>query len=168
MAKALLKSPSKKTSQWLMPSTLGAFYLVASEEGLEGLFWTRQSAPMAPTLKGRSLHLQILSQAVQELDEYLLGRRHSFSVLFNLKGTPFQKKVWKQLRKIPFGKTMSYKEVAFEIKNEKAVRAVGTAIGMNPLCILIPCHRVIASDGTLGGYSGGLSKKKKLLKLEGL
>ena len=83
-------------------------------------------------------------------------------------GTDFQKQVWNQLCKIPYGNTVAYKEIAEKIKNKKAVRAVGTANGKNPICIMIPCHRVISADGSLGGYSWGLSIKTKLLALEGL
>ena len=83
-------------------------------------------------------------------------------------GTAFQKKVWQELYKIPFGKTAAYKDIAKGIKNAKAVRAVGSANGKNPICVIIPCHRVIAADGSIGGYSGGSDIKKKLLKLEGV
>ncbi len=81
-------------------------------------------------------------------------------------GTEFQKKVWNELAKIPFGKTFSYGEIAGKIRNQKAVRAVGTANGRNPLAIIVPCHRVIAADGGLGGFAGGLEIKRKLLELE--
>lgn len=84
----------------------------------------------------------------------------------DLIGSDFQKRVWGRLSKIPYGVTKSYKDIAKEIKNEKASRAVGTANGKNPICIIIPCHRVIAANGALGGYSGGLHIKKKLLALE--
>ena len=84
----------------------------------------------------------------------------------DLEGTTFQKKVWAQLSKIPYGQTCSYKDIAKGIQNEKAVRAVGSANGKNPACIIVPCHRVIAHNGSLGGYSGGLKMKKTLLEIE--
>ena len=104
--------------------------------------------------------------AKRELKEYFSGKRKKFSVPLNAQGTAFQKSVWNQLSKIPYGKTVSYRDIAIKIKNKKAVRAVGTANGKNPFCIIIPCHRVIAADGSLGGYSGGIQFKKKLLALE--
>jgi len=107
-----------------------------------------------------------LKECVQQLNEYFAGDRKEFSIKLQLEGTNFQKKVWNQLMKIPYGKTASYKEVAAAIKNEKAVRAVGSANGRNNIAIIIPCHRVIAHDGTLGGYGGGLWKKEWLLDHE--
>ncbi len=89
-----------------------------------------------------------------------------FSVPLDMEGTAFQRKVWTRLRKIPYGQTCSYKDIAKGVNHERAFRAVGTANGENPLCIIVPCHRVISSDGTLGGYSAGLSIKKRLLDLE--
>lgn len=154
------------TSQQLkIQSPVGDLYLVASEEGLEGVLWSNPKLPvMAPT--DTSAVAAILHQAQRELQEYFAGRRRKFEVPLAPEGTPFQRKVWSQLQKIPYGKTISYAELAKKIKNDKAVRAVGTANGKNPLCIVIPCHRVIASDGSLGGYSGGLSIKEYLLNLE--
>lgn len=99
----------------------------------------------------------------------LFGKNAKASGLkIRLVGTPFQQQVWKALIKIPGGKTISYAAIARQIKNPKAVRAVGGAVGANPVPILIPCHRVIASNGTIGGYSGGLAIKKKLLKAENI
>ena len=92
----------------------------------------------------------------------------SFTVPLAPQGTEFQMKVWSELRKIPFGKTISYRELARKVQNEKACRAVGTANGKNPLSIVVPCHRVIAADGSLGGYSGGLEMKRALLSLESM
>jgi methylated-DNA-[protein]-cysteine S-methyltransferase len=109
---------------------------------------------------------KILNETKTQLEEYLQGKRSAFSIPLDMQGTPFQMEVWKQLIKIPYGETLSYSELARQIKRDQAVRAVGTANGKNPLCIIIPCHRVIAANGTLGGYSGGLELKKKLLTLE--
>jgi methylated-DNA-[protein]-cysteine S-methyltransferase len=149
-----------------MNSKIGPLYLVASEKGLQGVFWKKQSAAMAKSLKGTSAEIKILMQAVKELQEYFNGVRTKFELPLDFSGTEFQEQVWNQLRKIPYGKTYSYKDIAGQIKNSKAFRAVGTANGRNPLSIVIPCHRVIASNGTLGGYAGGLNIKTRLLNLE--
>ena len=102
----------------------------------------------------------------KQLDDYFSGDRLSFSIPLHLEGTPFQKSVWSALMEIPFGKTISYKELARKIGNENSVRAVGNANGKNKLPILIPCHRVIQSDGKMGGYSGELWRKEYLLNHE--
>jgi len=104
----------------------------------------------------------------KELTEYFNKKRKRFSFAFELKGTEFQKKIWKYLLNIPYGKTLSYKEVAKAIGNEKGVRAVANAIGANKLVVFIPCHRVIGSDGSLTGFTGGIDKKEYLLSLEGI
>ncbi|MDX1921809.1 MAG: methylated-DNA--[protein]-cysteine S-methyltransferase [Alphaproteobacteria bacterium] len=108
----------------------------------------------------------VLNKTKQQLEKYFKGKLTSFDVPLEVKGTPFQKKVWKALSKIPYGKTASYKDIAMMVGNPKACRAVGTANGKNPLCVLVPCHRVISNDGSIGGYTGGLSKKRYLLSLE--
>lgn len=102
-----------------------------------------------------------------QLEEYLKGERKKFSIPLDIKGTEFQKKVWNELSRISFGKTVSYKEIAKNIGNSKAMRAVGKVTGQNPVCILIPCHRVINANGKPGGYSGGVKLKEKFLELEG-
>lgn len=154
-------------AQWLMKSKIGPLYLVASEKGLQGILWKKQAAPMAASLKGKTAEIKILLQTVTELAEYFKGKRQKFTVHLEVIGTPFQKKVWHALRLIPYGKTFSYKDVAGRIRHEKAMRAVGTANGNNPHPIIVPCHRVIAHDGTLGGYAGGLKIKSRLLAIEG-
>ncbi len=155
-----------KPLQWKMETQIRPIYLVASGTGLRGIFWQKQSIPLAKSLTGSSLQMKILGQAVCELEEYFSGQRKNFDLPLELTGTPFQKKVWAQLCKIPYGKTCAYKDIASRIKNAKAMRAVGTANGKNPFCIVIPCHRVIAADGSLGGYTGGLALKGQLLALE--
>lgn len=101
-----------------------------------------------------------------EIMEYLNGKRKSFDIKYQINGTEFQKKVWKELTNIPYGETRSYKEIAIAIGNPKASRAVGMANNKNPISIVVPCHRVIGSDGKLVGYAGGLDIKKALLDLE--
>jgi methylated-DNA-[protein]-cysteine S-methyltransferase len=153
--------------QYRFISSIGPLYLVASETGLQGIYWGKQNIPFTKKLGGTGKASIILGRAVAELEEYLAGKRKSFRIPLDFStGTPFQKKVWNQLRKIPHGKTVSYLDIAREIKHAKSSRAVGTANAKNPLCIIVPCHRVIASDGSLGGYSGGLKLKSKLLALE--
>jgi len=107
-----------------------------------------------------------LEKCIEQLDEYFRGKRKEFSVDLLLRGTDFQKKVWNELKKILFGKTVSYKDIAISIGDKKAARAVGGAIGKNKIGIIIPCHRVIGSDGRLTGYGGGIWRKKWLLKHE--
>jgi len=105
-------------------------------------------------------------EVVQQLQSYFAGQRKNFDLALILEGTDFQKRVWTALRKIPYGETISYKELAEMIGSPKAVRAVGAANGANPIPIIIPCHRVIGRDGSLTGFGGGLPLKKQLLELE--
>lgn len=107
-----------------------------------------------------------LEQAVIQLQEYFEGKRTHFDLKLNPKGTDFQQSVWQELLNIPFGKTLSYMELSKKIGDVKAIRAVAAANGKNPLWIVIPCHRVIGTDGSLTGYAGGLWRKKWLLELE--
>jgi len=102
-----------------------------------------------------------------QLKEYFAGTRKEFDVPLDIEGTDFQKRVWEELRKIPYGKTISYKSLSEKLGSVKAIRAVGKANGQNPVAIIIPCHRVIGADGSLVGYAGGKAIKEKLLHLEG-
>ena len=108
----------------------------------------------------------ILKDAVSQLNDYFEGKRNDFDFKLNPKGTDFQQKVWKGLLEIPFGKTMSYMDLSKKLGDVKAIRAVAVANGKNPLWIVVPCHRVIGSDGSLTGYAGGLWRKKWLLEHE--
>lgn len=108
----------------------------------------------------------LLKEAIKQVNEYLDGKRSSFDLPLELKGTEFQNKVWNALKEIPCGETKSYGEIARRIGNEKASRAVGMANNKNPIPIIIPCHRVIGSNGKLVGYAGGLDIKEKLLNME--
>lgn len=101
-----------------------------------------------------------------QLKEYLSGKRKNFDIEIEMIGTEFQKKVWKELLNIPYGETRSYKDIAIAIGNGKACRAVGNANNKNPIAIIVPCHRVIGSNGSMTGYAGGLDIKEKLLKIE--
>lgn len=108
----------------------------------------------------------VLQEAVSQLNDYFEGKRTNFDLVLNPKGTDFQRKVWKGLLEIPFGKTMSYLELSKNLGDVKAIRAVASANGKNPLWIVVPCHRVIGTDGSLTGYAGGLWRKKWLLEHE--
>ncbi|MGB8952624.1 MAG: methylated-DNA--[protein]-cysteine S-methyltransferase [Candidatus Aminicenantales bacterium] len=108
----------------------------------------------------------VLKECIRQLDEYFKGKRKKFTVKLLLEGTDFQKKVWKELMKIPYGRTASYGEIARAVGRPKAARAVGGANHVNPIGIIVPCHRVIGSDGSLVGYGSGLGKKEWLLKHE--
>lgn len=108
----------------------------------------------------------VLQEAITQLQEYFEGKRIDFSFEINAEGTPFQQKVWLELLKIPFGKTISYLKLSQNMGDAKAVRAVAAANGKNPLWIVVPCHRVIGTDGALTGYAGGLWRKKWLLEHE--
>jgi len=154
------------TLQWILKTDVGPLYLVASEKGLRAIVWKKRPDPIAKSLDSDDPQVQILATAVRQLQEYFAGTRTAFDLPLDVDGTEFQRKVWGQLSRIPYGKTLSYSDVAKKIKNDKAVRAVGTANGRNPLSIVVPCHRVIAADGTLGGYAGGLDVKTRLLEIE--
>ena len=107
-----------------------------------------------------------LKDAVTQLEDYFLGKRNDFTFKLNLSGTEFQKKVWVALLEIPFGKTISYQDLSIKLGDVKAIRAVASANGKNPIWIVVPCHRVIGTDGSLTGYAGGLWRKKWLLDHE--
>ena len=117
-------------------------------------------AAWQPDVKG------VLGPIRKELDQYFAGRLKKFSTPVAFKGTQFQTSVWQELRRIPYGETISYLELAKRIRNPKAVRAVGLANGANPIAIIVPCHRVIGSNGSLTGFGGGLPTKRALLELE--
>lgn len=108
-----------------------------------------------------------LKNAAMELTEYFSGQRNEFSFEFEPSGTEFQRKVWQELTRIPFGETISYQELANRLGDPLCIRAAASANGKNPIAIVIPCHRVIGSDGSMTGYAGGLERKKMLLRLEG-
>ncbi len=120
--------------------------------------------PLANLIEDR----QRLEPYAQELREYFVGQRKQFSFPLDLRGTPFQVAVWKGLASIPYGETRSYSEMALLVDKPRAVRAVGTANGANPIPVVLPCHRVIGKDGALRGFGGGLNLKEELLKIEGV
>jgi methylated-DNA-[protein]-cysteine S-methyltransferase len=159
---------SKQTvrNHLVVASPVGKLRLVASEKGLVAID-VRNYAKQVATAKDVSAQA-ILLKTKKQLEQYFAGRRTSFDVALDLVGTEFQVQAWRALCRIPFGKTISYGQQASNIKKPKAFRAVGSANGKNPIPIIVPCHRVVASDGSLGGYSLGLKMKKQLLALEGV
>jgi methylated-DNA-[protein]-cysteine S-methyltransferase len=164
---------SKQTAQnklvrndLVIGSPVGKLRLVASEKGLVAID-VRNNSKQGVTAKNQAAQA-ILMKTKKQLEQYFAGKRTSFDVALDLAGTEFQVQAWRALCRIPFGKTISYGQQAANIKKPKAFRAVGSANGKNPIPIIVPCHRVVASDGSLGGYSLGLKMKKQLLALEGV
>jgi len=143
-------------------SPVGPLLLAVSERGLVALEFAR-----GKVASGWVESPQKTAACARQLDEYFAGRRRQFDLPLDLRGTDFQKRCWHELLKIPYGETRSYADIARAMRNPKAVRAVGLANGQNPIAIIVPCHRVIGSDGSLTGYGGGLDVKRKLLQLEG-
>jgi methylated-DNA-[protein]-cysteine S-methyltransferase len=149
-------------------SPVGRLKLVASDEGLAAILWGNdRPRRVRLDLAAEDPCHAVLVDAERQLEEYFGGQRRTFSLTLDPAGTPFQRKVWNALLTIPFGETRSYREIANEIGNPSATRAVGAANGRNPLSIVAPCHRVIGSTGKLTGFAGGLDTKAYLLALEG-
>jgi methylated-DNA-[protein]-cysteine S-methyltransferase len=150
-----------------MPSVLGKLKLVATDKGLAAILWENDN-PRRVRLGSLSENKKhpILLRAERQLKEYLGGKRKVFSVRLNPLGTEFQNRVWSALKTIPFGQTRSYGQIARQIGNPKAVRAVGAANGRNPISLIVPCHRVIGASGKLIGFAGGLEIKQRLLAME--
>ena len=148
-----------------MDTPVGRLLLAGTNEYLSLLWFQSGKRPMTPDPAWKE-DRRPLQRAVDELHQYFSGRLHQFSLALQPEGTAFQKRVWEELRAIPYGETISYGQLAERIGNPKASRAVGLANGSNPISIVVPCHRVIGSNGKLTGYGGGLPIKEKLLALE--
>ena len=150
--------------QWT-ESPVGRLLLVADEGGLRELLFERgRTSPSIDASWKNNDHL--LREAILQLRAFFAGERQHFDLELNPQGTGFQQRVWRALQEIPFGETISYRELARRLGNPAASRAVGLANGSNPIAIIIPCHRVIGSNGTLTGYGGGLENKRWLLDFE--
>lgn len=150
-----------------MDSPVGALKLVAHDQALVAVMWDNEDhkrVRLAELVEDRQHPM--LHKVKQQLQEYFAGQRQQFDLPLDFQGTAFQQQVWQALLNIPYGETRSYKEIAVQLGNEKAVRAVGAANGKNPISIIAPCHRVIGSSGALVGFAGGLDKKQILLSLE--
>lgn len=144
----------------------GPLFLAASSKGLVRLeFEGRMQKPASSTIQLRESNVDLVPY-LRELEEYFAGERREFSMPLDLRGTDFQLACWRALLDIPYGETRSYREIAQAIGHAQAYRAVGMANNRNPIAIVVPCHRVIASSGALCGYGGGLDLKRKLLDLE--
>ncbi len=151
-----------------IPSPLGQLTLIAGRDCLNAVLWPSEKPGRVPI--GQGIETQshtILEKAASQLTDYFDGKLTEFDLPVELLGTPFQIKVWNELKQIKFGQTTSYSSIAHAIGSPKAVRAVGTAIGRNPLSIIYPCHRVIGKNGSHHGFAGGIANKKALLSLEG-
>lgn len=151
-------------------SPIGIIRIESSDKGISGLVFADNIEDEKDGLSDMtSQGLEVdktSSPCLLQLDEYFNLKREVFEIELDLKGTAFQKKVWNELLKIPFGKTISYKELSLRLGDIKAIRAVAAANGANPVSIIVPCHRVIGSDGSLTGYGGGLWRKRWLLEHE--
>jgi len=161
-----MKTAQIVRNELVMETPVGKLRLVASNKGLTAIDVKATYSKLETKLDGRAQ--EILAETRKQLTQYFAGDRKKFDLPFDLTGTPFQVKAWKTLTRIPYGKTISYSEQAKAMRKAKAFRAVGSANGKNPIPIIIPCHRVIASNGGLGGYSLGLKMKRQLMKLEGI
>jgi O-6-methylguanine DNA methyltransferase len=156
-----------------MDSPIGELTLVASHRGLFYVFLPVEEnrvkvALLRKTFPGVLITEDkgLLAGPIRQIREYFTGNRKVFSVALDLQGTEFQKKVWRALAAVPYGKTESYAGIARRIRRPKAARAVGAACGANPIPIIIPCHRIVGRDGSLTGFAGGLRMKQKLLDFE--
>jgi methylated-DNA-[protein]-cysteine S-methyltransferase len=155
MAKRSIKTP------------VGVLELSADDNGVNQIVWPRESQVAATTkMAETSAGEKFLDQTERELAEYFAKKRSHFTLPLNPHGTDFQKKVWDELKKIPYGETVSYSDIAKKIGKPEAVRAVGGAIGRNPLSIVVPCHRVVSKSGAITGFSGGIENKVALLEHE--
>jgi len=149
--------------------SLGLLYATLHDEGLSGLYFEggRHAPPIAPDWS-EDPKAEPFRTLARQLHEYLGGQRRTFDLVLAPRGTPFQMRVWDEIARIPFGKTITYTELARRAGAAEAMRAAGAATGRNPLSIVVPCHRVVGADGTLTGYAGGLDRKRRLLELEGV
>jgi methylated-DNA-[protein]-cysteine S-methyltransferase len=143
-----------------LKSPLGPIEIVGNQDSIRELNFVEALLPADPGLPF------CLQACFKQIDEYFKGQRRKFHLDLDPQGTPFQKMVWRQLEKIPFGEVVSYGQIAGVIGNSNACRAVGSANGKNPIAVIIPCHRVVGSDGSLTGYGGGLWRKEWLIRHE--
>jgi methylated-DNA-[protein]-cysteine S-methyltransferase len=157
---ALIAHSGRRAACWRSP--IGRLIIAEDGRGISDVFFTVGEH----TVNSERELTPLLRRAINELDEYFKGRRREFELPLSLDGTAFQQAVWQALTEIPYGQTRSYGEIAAAIGNPRACRAVGMANNRNPVAIIIPCHRVIGSDGSPVGYAGGTDIKERLLELE--
>lgn len=146
--------------QAVIITPLGPLELSANTKGLCGVKFISQQASLSPEIP------VTLKEAAIQLQEYFARERKKFDLTLAPEGTDFQQEVWQKLLEVPYGKTRSYLDIAKQMGDQKVIRAAASANGKNPIAIIIPCHRIIGSDGSLTGYAGGLTRKKQLLDLE--
>ncbi|MDX2776643.1 methylated-DNA--[protein]-cysteine S-methyltransferase [Streptomyces caniscabiei] len=145
----------------------GTLLLTDNDDVLTGVYW-KVFARSPKVLPNWHEDKSRFTDVIRQFDEYFAGTRTSFDLTYEAPGTDFQKSVWREIAKIPYGTRITYKDIADAIGKPKAVRAVGTAVGSNPISIAVPCHRVLATSGKLGGYAGGLDSKRTLLAVENI
>jgi methylated-DNA-[protein]-cysteine S-methyltransferase len=155
-------SHHRHTAWEIVQTPLGPLTLLAGERGLTGLAFPGQAGALAERDRDRDA----LAEAAGQLEAYFAGKRQAFDVPLELTGTPFQERVWRALRQVPYGATVTYTELARRVGRPDIVRAVGGAVGRTPVPIIVPCHRVLGANGALTGYGGGLQRKEALLDLE--
>lgn len=157
---------SEPAWETIVDTPLGPLRVAGTAQGLTEVGFIEGELPPVRVPDGQE-ERSLLADAKQQLQEYFEGRRRHFALPVAPRGTAFQQRVWEELQKVPWGTTTTYGDIAQRIGQPTAVRAVGSANGRNPVAIVIPCHRVIGSDGSLTGYAGGLATKRRLLQLEG-
>lgn len=160
-----MKTQKRASFYTVMKTPLGLVTLTSDGHALTGVYTRMEKMERQHPIRKKDENA-ILRKARKQLEEYFTGTRARFSLLMRPCGTPFQKKVWKALSEIPYGRTVSYKDIAERIGNPKASRAVGMANNRNPIGIIVPCHRVVGANGSLVGYAGGLNRKQWLLRHE--
>ncbi|HJV94782.1 MAG TPA: methylated-DNA--[protein]-cysteine S-methyltransferase [Albitalea sp.] len=156
------------TAQATIDSPLGPLLLARTAKGLAGVWFEGQEHHPGPLAAPELPDDPVLRQTAEQFNAYFAGRERDFDMPLDLLGTPFQRSVWQALLRIAAGETRSYGDIAKQVGSPRATRAVGAAVGRNPLSVIVPCHRVIGSGGALTGYAGGLARKRALLALEGI
>ena len=154
-------------AQCRIQTPLGPLTLAATERGLAGVWFDAQAHHPGELAAPTDAAQRWLAQAAREFEAYFAGRQRRFSVPLDAQGTDFQRDVWRALSGIPWGSLQTYGDIARALGRVQAARAVGAAVGRNPISVIVPCHRVVGRDGSLTGYAGGLSRKEALLELEG-
>ena len=157
------------TRHVIVDTTLGPITIAATGEAISGLYFAEHARRPGGEALGRRIPLSwdpLLTEAAVQLLQYLQGARRTFELPLEATGSSFQRAVWAIVSEIPFGETRTYGDIADELGDRSRAQEVGQAVGMNPLCVLVPCHRVVGASGSLTGYAGGLSRKRALLELE--
>jgi methylated-DNA-[protein]-cysteine S-methyltransferase len=168
----IIRTPARHRSHTVLDSPIGPLTLVADDSALVGLYMDVRGHEPEPATLGEPVSAEpaeaghVLAAAASQLQAYFAGRLTGFDLPLTLAGTQFQRTVWAALQTIPYGETISYGQLADQIGQPSASRAVGLANGRNPVSIVVPCHRVVGADGSLTGYGGGLDRKRYLLALE--